>query len=94
MVPVNGHSPGASVFLGDHADALLYYCSGVPAVLREVPDLVSVMLPPDLEVGPVYGLTVRPGNPDAARLASFILSAPGQAILAKAALLPEMEPSP
>lgn len=94
MVPVNGHSPGGSVFLGDHADALLYYCSSVPSLLREVPGLASVTLPASLEVGPVYALTVRPDSPDAMRLAMFMLSRPGQAILVQNGFLPVMAPWP
>lgn len=88
MVPVAGRSPGASVFLGDHADALLYYCSASPATVTEVPGLVSVPLPPTLEVHPVYGLTVLGSNPDAMRLALFALSKDGQAILVRHGLLP------
>lgn len=88
MVPVAGHSPGASIFLADRADALLYYCSGVAALLSEAPDLASLPLPPSLEVDPVYGLTVRDSNPDALRLALFMLSAQGQAILVRNGLLP------
>lgn len=94
MVPVGGHSPGASIFLANRADALLYYCSGVPAILREVPDLRSLELPPALAVSPIYGLTVRAGNADAMRLALFILSDQGQMILARHDLLPLLQPSP
>ncbi len=88
MVPVAGRSPSASIFLADRADALLYYCSGSAGTLREVPGLVSLPLPPQLEVGPVYGLIVMGDNPDAARFALFMLSEKGQAILSKYDLLP------
>ncbi len=88
MAPQPGHSPAATVFLGDHADALLYYCSGNPATLKEVPGLVSLPVPDTLEVGPVYGLDIRTDRPEAARLALFMLSERGQAILQKAGLLP------
>ena len=77
MAPVNGMSPGGSILLGDRADALLYYCSGAAQVLREVPGLVSVPVGGALEVVPVYGLTVLGNNPDAMRLALFMLSARG-----------------
>ena len=46
------------VFLADKADMMLGYCSGSADVIRDVPGLVSVALPPDLTVGPAYGLTV------------------------------------
>jgi ABC-type molybdate transport system substrate-binding protein len=88
MTPQPGHSPAATIFLGDHADALLYYCSGNAATLREVPGLVSIPLPDSLEVGPVYGLAIMSDRPEAARLALFMLSEQGQDILAKGGLLP------
>lgn len=92
MVPVAGRSPSASIFLADRADALLYYCSGSAATLREVPDLVSLPLPSTLEVHPVYGLTVMGHHPDAARLALSMLSEQGQAMLAEYDLLPLSTP--
>ena len=88
MTPQPGHSPQATIFLGNHADALLYYCSTTMATVREVPGLVSIPVPDTLEVGPVYGLAVLSARPEAARLALFMLSTSGQAILAKAGLLP------
>lgn len=88
MTPQPGHSPAATIFLGDHADALLYYCSGTAAAAKEVPGLVSLSVPNALEVGPVYGLAVLSNRPEAARLALFMLSDRGQAILAQGGLLP------
>ena len=58
MVPVAGRSPGASIFLGDHADLFLYYCSSAAELLKEVPDLTNLALPETLEVHPVYWLAV------------------------------------
>jgi len=49
---------------------------------------VSLPGPDTLEVGPVYGLDIRTDRPEAARLALFMLSERGQAILQKAGLLP------
>ncbi len=88
MTPQPGHSPAATIFLGDHADGLLYYCSGTEATAREVPGLVSIPVPDALEVGPVYGLALLSDRPDAQRLALFIVSEHGQRILAAAGLLP------
>lgn len=88
MVPQPGYGPAATIFLGDHADALLYYCSGAAAAVREVPGLVSIPLPDALEVGPIYGLTVLSARPEAAQLALFMVSERGQAILAQGGLLP------
>lgn len=81
MVPVAGHSPSAAIFLGDHADLFLYYCSSAAGLLKEVPDLVNLPLPGSLEVHPTYGLAVMSRDPVAERFALFVLSAQGQAIL-------------
>ncbi len=88
MVPVAGRTPTASIFLTGSADALLYYCSAAKVTLGEAPGLVAIPLPDDLEVGPVYGLAVSGRSPAAMRLALFMLSAEGQAILAAGGLLP------
>ena len=88
MVPANGRSPGGAALLDHRADLLIYYCSSAGPILTEVPGTVSIPLPPALEPGPVYGMAVLGSNPDAARLALFILSGPGQAILTRRGLLP------
>ena len=88
MVPIAGKSPGATVFLSNHADALLFYCSGQDRVLREAPGLTSTPLPPALTVPIVYAMAVMSEKPDALRLALFILSDKGQAILAHYGFVP------
>jgi ABC-type molybdate transport system substrate-binding protein len=88
MTPRPGHSVVASIFLENRADALIYYCSGAADLIAEVPDLVSAPLPASLDVRPIYGLGVLSDRPEAARLALFILSDKGQALLAKAGLTP------
>ncbi len=88
MKPQPGHSPAATIFLANRADALLYYCSGADAAAKEVLGLVSIPVPDNLEVGPVYGLAILSDRPEAARLALFMLSEQGQAILAHGGLLP------
>lgn len=66
------------------ADVFLTYCTNALLAKRDFPDLASVRIPPDLAVGAQYGITVMHGSPEPAwRLAWFILSADGQAILAK-----------
>lgn len=95
MVPTPNHTPLATIFLDKHADLLLYYCSGAPALTKEVPDVVSVPVPANLEPGPVYGMALLTPNPAAMRLGLFILSEQGQAILVKHQLksvLPEATP--
>lgn len=78
---VPGMSAVAGVFIADKADIMLSYCSSALAVLKEVPELSIVRLPPDLAVGPAYGLVVLTGKPVAARFANFVMSETGQAVL-------------
>ncbi len=86
--PLTGRSATGSVFLGNRADALLYYCSGAAALKQEVPALVSIPLPEALEVHPVYGLAVSTERPKAMQLALFMLSIRGQATLQEAGFVP------
>jgi len=94
MAPlVPGQGPSEGVFLSGRADVMLGYCSGAAGLQRTIPDLVAVPLPPELEVGPEYGLTMLSANPAAARFALFVLSEPGQAILAQHGLVPVTLPA-
>jgi ABC-type molybdate transport system substrate-binding protein len=81
LVPGRGAVQG--IFLSHAADMMLGYCSSAEAVLRELPDLVNVALPPALTVGPAYGLVVLSDHRLAARFALFVLSEQGQAVLAR-----------
>lgn len=81
LVPGRGAVQG--IFLANRADVMLGYCSGGQAVMREIPGLTNVALPPALTVGPAYGLIVLTNRPLAARFALFVLSEQGQAILHK-----------
>ncbi|WP_313899094.1 substrate-binding domain-containing protein [Methylobacterium sp. E-041] len=92
MVPVAGRSPAATVFLGNNADALLYYCSGQKGTMQEAPGLSLVPLPPHLSVPATYGMALLSDSPDAARLAVFLVSEKAQAILARHELGPIAAP--
>ena len=72
---------------------MLGYCSGTDTLRRAVPDIAAVPLPPELEVGPEYGMTVLSDTPAAARFALFVMSEPGQAILARHGLIPVALPA-
>lgn len=85
---VPGHGQVAGVFLADKADMMLGYCSSAVAVLHDVPGLVSVALPPDLTVGPAYGMVVLTDKSLADRFAVFVMSEQGQAILAQYGFVP------
>jgi molybdate transport system substrate-binding protein len=78
---VPGKGPVEGIFISDRADAVLAYCSGAPAVSREVQGLSVVPLPPDLTVGPAYGMVLLNGKPATLRFAAFVMSESGQTIL-------------
>ncbi|WP_267425685.1 substrate-binding domain-containing protein [Methylobacterium sp. GC_Met_2] len=92
MVPMAGRSPSATVFLGNNADVLLYYCSGQGGTMKEAPGLSLIQLPPNLSVPATYGMALLTDNPDAMLLALFLVSEKGQAILARHELVPISEP--
>jgi molybdate transport system substrate-binding protein len=79
LVPGKGALEG--IFLADHADIALGYCSGAPDVVAAVPGLAVVPLPADLTVGPAYGMVVLTAKPVAFRFATFVMSEAGQALL-------------
>jgi ABC-type molybdate transport system substrate-binding protein len=79
LVPGKGAVEG--VFLTDRADVMLGYCSSAQVVIHAVPDLVSVPLPPDLSVGPAYGMVLLDTRPVTLRFATFVMSETGQLIL-------------
>ncbi len=60
---------------------MLSYCSASDSVIKEIPGLVSVAMPPSLSVGPAYGMVMLTDRPLAARFALFVMSEAGQAIL-------------
>src|SRR5262249_44966313 len=73
-----GHSAVGSQFLNNQIDMMIAYCSGAPALEKEVPDVVSLPFPEALEPKPVDGLVVLSAKPAAMRLALFLLSEKGQ----------------
>ena len=80
--PPEGRNTYAWVMEQGQADLFLTYCTGALATQRELPKLKVVQMPPELQVGASYGITVREGaDPAAARLAHYIASEPGQAVL-------------
>jgi molybdate transport system substrate-binding protein len=76
------YSPIAKALEAGEADIFLGYASGLRPVAADHDDLTAIDLPPELSVGPEYGLTLLAGaTPAAARFALFILSLDGQALL-------------
>ncbi len=90
-------SAAAALFAAHAIDLSITYCSGSGALEQELPELTSVPVPPELDPHPVYGVAVLSTKPQALRLALFLLSEKGQAIIAKAGLVPllgDPEPAP
>src|SRR6185437_6357509 len=80
-------SAAAALFASHQIDMTLTYCSGFPALQKEVPDLTSFPVPPQLDPHPVYGMAVLSDKPGVLRLALLLMSERGQAIIAKNGLL-------
>jgi molybdate transport system substrate-binding protein len=97
LVPGRGAVEG--IFLADRADVTLAYCSGAAGIVTEVPGLAIVPLPPELAVGPAYGMVLLDVKPVASRFAAFVMSEAGQAVLKAhgfdpVALVEPVQPSP
>jgi molybdate transport system substrate-binding protein len=74
----------AQLVSSGQADIFLTYCTNALQAKGEVPALQIVAIPAPLAVGADYGLTVIAGaRAEAERLARFVLSPPGQAILVR-----------
>lgn len=86
-----GQNPYAALFASGQIDLAISYCSGAPKMQQQVPGLESFAVPAELDPHPVDGLAVLSGNPAALRLALFLLSEKGQAIVAREGLLPVAE---
>jgi ABC-type molybdate transport system substrate-binding protein len=86
-----GQSPYAALFESKQIDMAITYCSGLANLTKDAPDVTSLVVPPRLDPHPVYGLAVLSGRPAALRLALYLLSEEGQAIIAKAGLVPVAE---
>ena len=87
-----GHSAVASQFINNHIDMVIGFCSVASATPKEVPDVTIVPFPPALDPDPVYGMAVLSAKPEALRVALFLLSERGQAIVKDAGLIPVLSP--
>jgi ABC-type molybdate transport system substrate-binding protein len=66
------------------ADVFLTYCTNAVAAQAEVPRLKVVQMPPELQVGAAYALTVsRSANPAASAFARALLESPAQVIFGR-----------
>jgi molybdate transport system substrate-binding protein len=86
-------SAAAALFATHAIDMSITYCSGAAALLKEMPELTSLVVPPNLDPHPIYGVAVLSAKPEVMRLALFLLSEKGQAIIAKQGLVPLTDPA-
>jgi len=67
------------------ADVFLTYCTNAVSARKEVPRLKIVEIPPTLQVGAAYGLTLRSGAPQAsATFVQSLLAPPAQVVFRRA----------
>jgi molybdate transport system substrate-binding protein len=84
-----GRNQYAWVITEGFADVFLTYRTNATLARKDAPALDLVEVPPELAVGADYGLTVlAPNNPDAAKLAFYILSPDGQKTLERFGFTP------
>ena len=88
-----GQSAAAALFAARKVDISITYCSASAALVKELPELTSLEVPASLDPHPVYGAAVLSTKPEAMRLALYLLSEKGQAIVAKNGLVPVLEPA-
>lgn len=68
----------------DKADVFLTYCTNAVLAQAEVPRLKVVSIPATLQVAAAYGMTMKTASQTQAQpFASYLLSAPAQAVLMK-----------
>ena len=92
--PPKSGDTDADAILGGRVDAAIVYCSGREWYARILPDAELVAFPPELQVGPEYGLAlIKDARPEAMLLALTVLSPVGQKILADRGFRPVALPS-
>jgi ABC-type molybdate transport system substrate-binding protein len=84
--------PYAALLAGKQVDIAITYCSGTAAMEKAVPELRSFVVPPQFDPHPVDGMAILSTRPEAMRVAMFLFSDKGQAIIAQQGLVPLMEP--
>ncbi|MCK8784812.1 substrate-binding domain-containing protein [Roseomonas sp. NAR14] len=92
--PPPGQLPEAAPLATDRADLVLARCSAAAAAARQVAGARVLPLPAELAVVSAYGMAVLSDRPEASRLALFLLSPEGQAILALRGFEAPLRPEP
>jgi molybdate transport system substrate-binding protein len=92
--PPKSGDTDTDAILDGRVDASIVYCSGRDRYARLLPDATLVQFPPNLQIGPEYGLAVLKDAPPAAYLLALtILSPEGQKIMAQRGFRPVTLPS-
>jgi molybdate transport system substrate-binding protein len=87
--PPAGRNVYGALMADGQADLFVTYCTNAVVAMREVPTLRRIEVPADINVSASYGVTVMNGAGDAARrFVRFLLSPPGQAVLARHGFAP------
>src|ERR1700733_3319359 len=86
-------SAAAALFATHAIDMSITYCSGTAALEKEMPELTSLVVPANIDPHPIYGVAVLSTRPEALRVALFLLSEKGQAIIARQGLVPLTDPA-
>lgn len=82
------HSAAAALFASRQIDLSITYCSAAASLEKSLPELTSLVVPAALDPHPLYGLAVLSEKPAAQKLALFLLSEKGQAIISSQGLVP------
>ena len=91
---VPGRSAAAALFAANLVDMSITYCSASASLEKEIPELVTIDVPPALDPHPMYGLAVLSDRPEVLRLAVLLLSEEGQALVARNGLVPVIATDP
>jgi len=87
--PPADRSVYGAVMAAGQADIFITYCTGAVVAVREVPSLRRVEVPADINVSASYGIALMNGaSAEAGRFVEFVLSPPGQAVLARHGFAP------
>ncbi len=81
--PPAGRGSYAWLMETGQADLFLTYCTNARAVVRELPRMQVVAVPPSLEVAADYGVSSRAGDARAQQLVQHLLSPTAQATFAR-----------
>jgi molybdate transport system substrate-binding protein len=90
----SSQSAAAALFAAHQIDMSITYCSGSATLEKELPELTSLEVPAPLDPHPLYGMAVLSSKPEVLRLALYLLSGKGQAIIAAAGLVPVVDLPP